>query len=384
MVAALLSLVTLLALTGCSGGGTPCAGDAVTSRSLAELDSFTGWVRRSGVQAAIGEVGWPQGPDAPRWDALAKRWYAAADEAQLGVFAWSAAERWPADYPLGIYREAATPQPVPSYVAGSQAAVVERHLSQGGARGVSLADGSFGATFDDDDKNGAGARAYSNRSPGTYGVDYLYPSADFLRFVAGRGIRSVRLAFTWERLQPVLGGPLDPVELGRLRATVAAAATAGLSVDLDLHNYGRFAQGLPGGKRRMLLLGSEELPASSLSDVWTRLATAFNGNTAVSGYGLMNEPHDLPGGAAGWEAASTAAAVAIRRVDTRTPLYVGGYAHSGVSTWVQEHPRPWIDPALWPVVYEAHQYFDANHEGAYSQSYAKVDSSLPRSCATGQ
>ena len=37
----------------------------------------------------------------------------------------------------------------------------------------------------------------------------------------------------------------------------------------------------------------------------------------------MDEPHDLPGGAKGWEAASALAVAAIRKTDTRTPIYVG-------------------------------------------------------------
>lgn len=361
-------------LVGCTSEGTSsCSGDVLSTRTLGELDSFATWVRKNGVQGAIGEVGWPKGAEADRWNALAQRWYGAADDAKLGVFAWSAAERWSVDYPLGIYRQQASGQP--GFLAESQAPVVERHLDQSDTRGVALADATFGATFDGDG-------TYSNARPGTFETDYTYPSAAFLQFLAGRGIRAVRLSFTWERLQPALGGPLNPAELGRLRGVLAAAAAAGLSVNLDLHNYGRYVQGSPDGNRRVLLLGSPELPDAALADVWSRLTREVGTDAAVSGYGLMNEPHDLPGGAAGWEAASVTAARAIRAIDGRTAIYVGGYAHSGVSTWTSQHARAWVEPALWPVVYEAHQYFDVTHEGVYAASYEKTSSDLRAACSS--
>ena len=37
------------------------------------------------------------------------------------------------------------------------------------------------------------------------------------------------------------------------------------------------------------------MSAADLVDLWTRLSTAFKNNAGVYAYGLMNEPHDLPG-----------------------------------------------------------------------------------------
>ncbi len=374
MVALLLLTATVVS---CSGNRTTaCTSDAVTARSLSDLHSFTTWVHQNGVQGAIGEVGWPgepAGADAAKWNTLAKKWYAAADDAQVGVFAWSAAERWAPDYLLAIYRNSglAAPGAAP-YVIGSQAQVVESHLSaDGGLRGVSLADGTFGASLDN------GSR-YSTSNRGTYGTDYVYPSSQFLQFLASRGIRQMRLAFTWERLQPVLNAPLDPIEVGRLVSVLHAAAGAGISVVLDLHNYGRYAEQTPGAGRNVLLLGSSELPASALADFWGRLAPVLPASKAISGYGIMDEPHDLPGGAKGWEAASALAVTAIRRTDARTPIYVGGYAHSSAAGWPQEHPKPWIPPVNWPVVYEAHQYFDTSREGFYQENYGQTNAAAAK------
>jgi len=173
----LLSMVALLLLTAsvvsCSGNRTTaCTTDALTARSLGDLHSFTTWVQQNGVQGAIGEVGWPGGPDAAKWNTLARKWYAAGDDAQIGVFAWSAAERWAPDYPLAIYRDnGLAASGAAPYVVGSQAQVVESDLTvDGGLRGVSLADGTFGASLDNGTK-------YSTSNRGTYGTDVVAVSA---------------------------------------------------------------------------------------------------------------------------------------------------------------------------------------------------------------
>jgi endoglucanase len=145
---------------------------------------------------------------------------------------------------------------------------------------------------------------------------------------------------------------------------LAQAAKSRLRVVLDLHNYGRFAS--PAG---VLTLGSPALPATDLADLWRRLARALGSSPALSGYGLMNEPHDLPGGAPAWERASQLTVAAVRAVDRTTPILVAGYSYSSAARWPSVHPRPWINPRSGPVLYEAHQYFDRDGSGTYRDSY---------------
>ena len=71
---------------------------------------------------------------------------------------------------------------------------------------------------------------------------------------------------------------------------MTAAAGAGMRVVLDVHNYARY---IPSGGAELVL--GADIPAADLVDLWTRLSTAFKGNAGIYGYGLMNEPHDLPG-----------------------------------------------------------------------------------------
>ena len=357
-----VTAVCVVSAAACTatGGRTTCA-DPVQARALGQLSSYVGWLSRNHVKGYVGEVGWPAGADSARWNALAKAWYGAADAAGLPVTAWAAGEAWPASYPLAIYRSAAAWRPLS--VRGPQAAVVERHTGSAAAPGgVADPGGSFGADLG----------SYSAQQPGAYGQAYAYPSRASFDYLAARGLRLVRLAFTWERIQPALNAPLSPTELGRLRAAVQAAHAAGLAVVLDLHSYARYRIARPDGKVEEEVLGSPQLPSADLADVWRRLALAFRSAPGIWGYGLMNEPHDLPGargGASTWETASQQAVDAIRATSDPTQVLVAGASWSKVADWPATHPRAWIHDPIGAVRYEAHQYFDGDGSGQYVASY---------------
>jgi hypothetical protein len=338
------------------------APDALQERTLTELDEFVAWLKAHRVPGFIGEVGWPDRGDGAsnRWNALAERWYARADAAGLWVSNWAAGEWW-GDYPLATYR-AARPQGVID-TAGSQAAVVEAHPSaRGYRRGVALAGGAFGFPSDPPTSR------YSNRAPGRLDVDYHYDGPASLRFLARRGVDLLRVEFRWERLQPVLGAPLDAAELGRLRSVVRAARGARLAVVLDMHNFGAYY--LHDGDRGVRrAVGSPELPAQRLADAWERIAHAFRREPGILGYGLMNEPVGMPGGARAWEAASRDALAAVRGSGERRLVSVAGYAWSGLHTWTARHRDPWVDDPA--VVFEAHHYWDRDHDSVYEEPYER-------------
>lgn len=362
-------LVAAASLAACAETAD-CTTSALADRSTQELEVFGAWLDEHDVDGVVGEVGWPGADDDPAWQDVGRAWYATAVDAGIGTFAWAGAEQWPADYPLAVYRGADADRPALDE-AGPQADVVEQHAEDGSLpRGVALADGSFGALL-------GGSSTYSTAAPGEYGTDYRYPSAESWAYVQDRGIRDVRLAFQWERVQPEPGAPLDEEELARLRTTLRAAESAGVRVWLDLHSYGRYATERDGA-RVVLVLGSPELPAGALADVWSRLAGALSGQPAVAGYGIMNEPHDLPGDAPAWEAASVQAVEAVRAVDRVTPVLVGGYAYSRAGRFPELHPEPWVPRDLGPVVYEAHQYFDADGSGTYGRPFAQEEAEAAR------
>jgi endoglucanase len=356
-----------------------CTSDVLQAKAVAGLANFAGWLRRNGAAGFIGEVGWPSNRDSERWNVLADTWYTAADRIGLPVTAWAAGS-WPADYPLTIYRSGPTASEV--NVPGPQAAVVARHPSADRyLRGVALAAGSFGA--------GDTSTDFSAGNPGRYGAQYGYESAATYRDLADRGVRLVRLAVTWERLQPVPFGALSRDELVRVRTALHRAGRAGLAVVVDLHGYGEFvAGGGAYGPVRRLLLGSAELPTDALADFWRRMVRAVADAPAVVAFGILNEPtHLAAGGRAGaliWERAAQQAVDAIRGTGSGAAVTVSGYIPMGPPAWGQMHPRAWIRDPLDRVAYESHAYFDSDGSGRYYASYAeevrRVPAPAPRAC----
>ncbi|GAB3829531.1 glycoside hydrolase family 5 protein [Dactylosporangium cerinum] len=347
-----------------------CGTDALQAGALAGLAHFSAWLRREDASGFVGEVGWPAGADIDQWNALGAVWYRAADAIGLPVTAW-AAGRWPPNYRMTVYRSGST---VGS--AGPQAPIVEAHPgAERYLRGVALAGGSFGT--------GDGNPDFSNLNPGRYGSDYTYEDAGFYAYLAGRGVRLVRLAISWERLQDRPSGPLVAAELGRIRTAVGSAAAAGLRVVLDLHGYGDYALGSAdtdgsadagAGRVRRVPLGSLELPTTALADLWSRLARATADLPAIAGYGLLNEPTKLAAkgrdAALIWERASQQAVRAIRRTGDRRRVLVSGYAQMSPADWGRLHPHAWIEDPVRRVSYETHDYFDQDNSGRYRAGYS--------------
>lgn len=371
---------TLLAMAGCTmpddgpdpepTGRSPAvsepAADPLVVRVLGELDGFMTWLDDHDVDGYIGEVGWPTGPgyDTARWNALADRWFAAAEDANLWVTVWGAGAWWGTDYPLSPYVAS------DSYVinqAAPQAAIIEAYADDIKV-GVNLSGAEFGAPGGTDRRS-----QFSNAQPGEYGTDYRYDHAPSFAYLAGRGLDMVRLAFRWERIQPEPFGPLDPEELERLRTAVDSADDMGLGVVLNPHNYGRYFISDASGQGLATPIGDPDLPVGAFADLWTRLSEAFADDEAVIAYGLMNEPHDLAEdpqrSAQIWERASQAAVDAIRNQGDDTLIMVPGANWSNVEGWPSVHPEPWIEDPASSIRYEAHHYFDADHSGEYTRGY---------------
>jgi Cellulase (glycosyl hydrolase family 5) len=89
----------------------------------------------------------------------------------------------------------------------------------------------------------------------------------------------------------------------------------------------------------------------------------------VIGYGLMNEPAGATSARA-WEAASAAAAAAIRRNGDRKRLFVAAFGWDGVGDFGRSHPAgPWISDPVGNTWYEAHEYFDRDMTARYRLSF---------------
>jgi len=208
-------------------------------------------------------------------------------------------------------------------------------------RGVSLAGGEFSP----------------DQLPGVHGLDYFYPTVDSFDYYLGQGLTLLRVPCRWERLQRALNGDLDPVELGRLDALVTGARTRKMQLVIDIHNYARYQGDL---------IGTVGVPTAAFADFWRRLAAHFRGESAVWAYGLMNEPHDTGGR---WPAAAQAGVDGIRAVDDAHPILVSGDTWSSAVSWRDSNETLHIIDRSDRIIYEAHQYFDADNTGHYTQTY---------------
>jgi len=83
--------------------------------------------------------------------------------------------------------------------------------------------------------------------PGALSITYFAPAAGDYAYFKSKGLTVVRLPFTWDRLQPILNGPLDTAYKGYLDQAIAYAKANGQQVVLDMHSYGRRYVPIPGG-----------------------------------------------------------------------------------------------------------------------------------------
>ncbi len=219
---------------------------------------------------------------------------------------------------------------------------------------------------------GTHLEGFCAEAPGKRGQDYVAARGRTYNLLADQGFKLFRVPFRWERVQPVLGAPLNPDGVQQLRYQASLAARAGGKVILDMHNYGRYVRTLDEGPVECQLDldhdGWVPLSSEDLADAWARLSYALSGLPEIAGYGLMNEPHDLGPGV--WVNASIAAADAIRENKDDRTLYVSGDRWASSMHWAQVNPQsPWIDDSKGDVIYEAHCYFDHDGSGEYELSY---------------
>jgi len=220
--------------------------------------------------------------------------------------------------------------------------------------------------------NLAGAEFGENNLPGTLGHDYTFNSETTYRYFGAKNLNLVRLMLRWERLQPVLRGPLDQNYLAGAKNNIAWAKAHGDKVILDIHNYGRYKLTENGVLNTYTLDnvygGVVKVAGADLADLWIRLSNEFRDEGTVYAYDLMNEPHDM--GNASWKTISQAALMAIRTNGDRKLIMVPGDAWSSAEQWPAFHgPTSWINDPASNFAYEAHQYFDRDNSGTYALTY---------------
>lgn len=200
---------------------------------------------------------------------------------------------------------------------------------------------------------------------GKIGTDhYGYPTVAELDYFKSKGLTLFRLPFKWERLQPELNGPLDTKELKSIKTFVDEAAKRNLLVILDMHNYARRHVG-----DSTHIINNGVITAAHVADAWKKIAIEFKSYKNIWGYGLMNEPYNMPSEKA-WFNIAQIIINKVREIDTKTPILVGGDFWSSAERWqaLSSHLKDLKDPKN-NLIFEAHVYFDEDASGSYKRSY---------------
>jgi endoglucanase len=261
-----------------------------------------------------------------------------------------------------------------------------------------------------------GLRTGTSTAPNLH---FTVPRAADVAYLAACGFTKNRLPIQWELLQPMLHdtladdaaraaigspGAFHAGYASYITGVLDAHAAAGTKCIIDNHNYGRYqdfrfqADGsviglkLPADPllrayttdrsqvqtRIFALAGGATLRQSHFVDFWTRAAARWKNHPGFGGYGLMNEPHDMPkpGGVIAsneeavkggedlsiWPAFAQAAINAIRAMDPVNPIYVGGNQYSSAMVIGSKNPGFPLTGAN--LIYEVHMYLDAFSNGA--------------------
>ncbi len=245
-------------------------------------------------------------------------------------------------------------------------------------------------------------------------LNFTVPRKADVAYMAATGYTRNRLPIQWELLQPMLHdtyanaaaqaaignpGALHAAYAAYISDVLDAHAAAGIKCIIDCHNYCRYqdfrfqADGsvigltVPSNPlirpyttdasqvqvRIFALAPGATLKPSNFADFWTRVASRWMNHPGFGGYGLMNEPHDLPAPGSTvasnggedltiWPTFAQAAINAIRAVDAVNPIYLSGNEWDAAMTIGTRNPA-------WPLaganlVYEVHMYLDAYSNGS--------------------
>ncbi len=181
-----------------------------------------------------------------------------------------------------------------------------------------------------------------------------YPTNAQIQYYASKGLNVIRLPIAWERIQPALGGAFSSYDLAQIQRIVSYANSLGVTVDLDLHNYGQYSN---------QPIGSAAVPVSAFASFWGQMAGLFSGAKVM--FGLMNEPNL---NANTWLTAQNAAISAIRAAGaTQQTVLISGVQYDIGSSWLTSGNAATfgsaiVDPAN-NYAFEVHQYFDSDGSG---------------------
>jgi endoglucanase len=199
---------------------------------------------------------------------------------------------------------------------------------------------------------------FGTNIPGTLFTDYTYPTNQELDYYAAKGLNIIRLPFLIERVINSSSNITfrSTTDITSIDALIAHAATKGLTILLDPHNFGNFFG----------TLIATPTTYSQFATFWGLMAARYKTNSNVW-FGLMNEPNQQT--PSQWFGAINPAIAAIRATGATNVITVPGTAYTGAWTWISSgnaaaiNPSTIVDSANNYVI-EVHQYLDSDGSGS--------------------
>jgi endoglucanase len=210
----------------------------------------------------------------------------------------------------------------------------------------------------------------TNLPGGSFSTPFYPTDALDWTYLQSKNLNLVRVAFKWEQVQPTLNGPLSTSVLASLDSAVALAASRGMQVFLDMHNYDRY--NISGTS---YIVGSTQVPYSAYQNAWMQLAAHFKNEAGIYGYDIMNEPHDDSGT---WVSSAAQYGVnGVRQSDTTHYVIVEGDSYAGAQSWMSVSQNLNVTDPSNKVLYSAHTYWDSNNSGTYTSTSFDTNNCYP-------
>ena len=203
--------------------------------------------------------------------------------------------------------------------------------------------------------NLASAEFAADKLPGVHGRDYLYPDDWEFGGWAKKGFKVIRLPVLMERVQPQAMGEFSSADIQQVDRCVKTAASVGLSIIIDAHNYGQRA-----GKK----LDVEDAP-----NFWWRMGTRYRDAANVI-FGIMNEPSAF--GPTDWQYVLRKCVGAIRVTGAKQLILAPGAGWNGAHDFVANGNAAAFEGFTDSgnnVAIEVHQYLDGDSSGTHLQEY---------------
>jgi endoglucanase len=186
-----------------------------------------------------------------------------------------------------------------------------------------------------------------NRAGGPVaGTDYPTYSDRLLDWYAAKNVTSVRFLFTWEAVQPVLGGPVPSPDPGYAEYWASLVDVLGRLLNRGMYVILAPWQYNPNSDDTDIVYDNSPFAAADFADFWGKFASAINGVTGADqrvAFDLMNEPHtqaesgdragDIGISITDWFACAQAAINAIRATGATNAVLVPGMAYTAAESF---------------------------------------------------